>query len=82
MRNEPARNVTLDHVIARSAGGDDSHTNLITACISCNSSRKDKPIAEYAKSRCKTIYEQLAQPINRSLAMAMINGNNAENIAK
>jgi len=40
--------VTLDHLLPRSAGGDNDATNLITACRSCNSSRGDKPWLGYA----------------------------------
>jgi 5-methylcytosine-specific restriction endonuclease McrA len=34
--------LTLDHVVAANNGGTDAPTNLITACLSCNSSKQDK----------------------------------------
>lgn len=34
--------LTLDHVIPKSKGGDDSWENLITACISCNNKKGDR----------------------------------------
>ena len=40
---------TLDHIIPRNAGGSNKTDNLVTACVSCNSSRKDTPLFEYLK---------------------------------
>ena len=40
---------TLDHIIPRSVGGNNKSDNLVTACVSCNSSRKDTPLFEYLK---------------------------------
>ena len=34
--------LTIDHVIPRSKGGDDSWTNLVVACSSCNTKKGDK----------------------------------------
>lgn len=34
--------LTLDHLTPRCAGGGNEETNLITCCLSCNSSRQDK----------------------------------------
>lgn len=38
--------LTIDHVLPRSKGGDDSWENLITACRGCNSSKGDRTPAE------------------------------------
>lgn len=35
-------NLTIDHVIPKSKGGDDSWENLITACIDCNNKKGDR----------------------------------------
>lgn len=43
----PARLQTVDHILPRTAGGTNEHTNLITACHSCNSKRRDTPIHEF-----------------------------------
>ena len=40
--------LTLDHVTPRSVGGDNAHTNLVTACRSCNSARRDLPVGAFA----------------------------------
>jgi 5-methylcytosine-specific restriction endonuclease McrA len=34
--------LTVDHVIPKSRGGDDSWENLTTACIKCNNKKSDK----------------------------------------
>ena len=34
--------LTIDHIIPKSKGGDDSWENLITACISCNNKKGDR----------------------------------------
>ena len=36
------RSLTIDHVIPRSKGGDDSWENLVVACASCNVKKGDK----------------------------------------
>ena len=40
---------TLDHVVPRAAGGSNAPTNLVVACLSCNSSRQDTPLAQWAR---------------------------------
>ena len=39
--------LTTDHLIPRSRGGDDSADNLVLACSSCNTSRGDKGVFEW-----------------------------------
>lgn len=39
--------LTLDHVVAHVMGGSNKATNLITACRSCNSSKKALPLDEF-----------------------------------
>jgi hypothetical protein len=39
--------LTLDHVLSRTERGTHEHTNLITACLSCNSSRQDQSFQEF-----------------------------------
>jgi hypothetical protein len=39
--------LTLDHVIPHSAGGSNKVENLVTCCHKCNSSRGDRPLAQW-----------------------------------
>lgn len=38
---EEGERLTLDHLVACELGGTNSHTNLVTACRSCNSAKQD-----------------------------------------
>lgn len=40
----------LDHLTPRSQGGKDVASNLVLACRSCNSRRKDMSLAEWARA--------------------------------
>lgn len=69
--------VTLDHLLPRSAGGGNEPANLITACRSCNCSRKDRPWADYATGGAQDrINQRRALDIApyRKLAKALIAG--------
>lgn len=35
-------NLTIDHVIPKSQGGEDTWENLVTACVSCNNKKNDR----------------------------------------
>lgn len=39
--------LTLDHVLACELGGTNEATNLVTACVSCNSSKQDSTTREW-----------------------------------
>lgn len=41
--------LTLDHVIPQSKGGGNSWTNLVTACLQCNSDKRDLTLEEFGK---------------------------------
>jgi len=47
----PRLSLTLDHVRARSNGGHNHHTNLVTACRSCNSSKQDRSLRQWVEVR-------------------------------
>ena len=65
--------VTLDHLLPRSAGGTNDATNLITACRACNSSRQDKPWIDFAPGGARDRIEQLRHsPLNMDLARALL----------
>ena len=40
------KNLTIDHVIPRSRGGEDTWENLVVACNSCNTRKSDKLLEE------------------------------------
>ena len=42
-----ADRLSLDHVIPRSKGGEDTPENLVTACQPCNSSKGDRDLTEW-----------------------------------
>jgi 5-methylcytosine-specific restriction endonuclease McrA len=41
-----SNNLTIDHIIPKSRGGEDSWENLITACIRCNNKKGNKTLDE------------------------------------
>jgi len=43
---KPAGELTLDHILPRSRGGDNSPVNIVTACIPCNQRKGDRTPAE------------------------------------
>ncbi len=53
---------SLDHIQPVSKGGDNSFSNLITACLHCNSERGNKPVMDYVISRAErkqtTLFEE------------------------
>jgi 5-methylcytosine-specific restriction endonuclease McrA len=40
--NKTDSSLTIDHVVPKSKGGDDTWENLVTACISCNNKKGDR----------------------------------------
>lgn len=46
-RGVKPNHATLDHIIPRSRGGTGDESNLVTACFSCNSRKKDRTRDEY-----------------------------------
>jgi len=47
----PDNPATADHLIPLNAGGTSHAWNLVPACRSCNSSKRDKPVAEWLATR-------------------------------
>src|SRR5678816_4369798 len=43
---KPVGELTLDHILPRSRGGDDSPVNIVTACVPCNNRKSDRAPAE------------------------------------
>ena len=42
--------LTLDHLQARNLGGNNEAKNLVTACLSCNSSKQDLPMKDWYRN--------------------------------
>lgn len=40
----------IDHVVPISKGGSNEDTNLVTACLPCNRSKRDKLVSEWKGS--------------------------------
>ena len=40
------KNLTIDHIIPRSRGGNNSWENLVACCVSCNLKKGNKPLNE------------------------------------
>lgn len=75
--------LTLDHVLPRSKGGDNSTGNLVTACHRCNSVRGDRSlktfaadVATYVAVKPSEVLKQvsrcLARPIDLATARMMV----------
>jgi 5-methylcytosine-specific restriction endonuclease McrA len=59
------RGLSLDHVVARENGGSNDSTNLVTACVSCNSRKGDTPIHLFVdEQHALVILEQINKPVD------------------
>lgn len=47
---EDAAVLTLDHLLARELGGSNDATNLVTCCLSCNSSKQDLSMRDWFRA--------------------------------
>ena len=75
LRNAGPGEIALDHLLARSCGGNNDQTNLVTICRPCNSARGNKPWVDFypagSHERVQTLRHQ---PLNIELAKALILG--------
>jgi transcription elongation factor Elf1 len=75
LHNETSDQITLDHLIARSEHIDNTSTNLITACKSCNSRRQNQPFYLFASAEALVKIESLRYAdLNMKLATDIIRG--------
>ncbi len=44
---------TVDHVVPLAANGETTKDNLVAACLPCNSSKRDRPVAEWEMGPCR-----------------------------
>ena len=45
--------MTVDHFLPESAGGTNDDENLVTACVSCNNMKSDRPFPSLAAARAE-----------------------------
>lgn len=75
LRVLPPRDVTIDHLVARKLGGRNVPENLVAACRSCNSQKRERKWRDYAPGGAQTRIERIiAQPLNIDLAKAFLSG--------
>lgn len=74
LRDAKPSDLNLDHIICRGLKGcSNEPSNLITACRSCNSSRQDKRVEDFATGGAlDRIKRQVKLPINLELAKAIL----------
>ena len=53
--------LTLDHLFAKSKGGDDSGDNLVYCCQRCNSSKRDRDYFEWTRSTNRRVNVKIAE---------------------
>ena len=53
------KDLTLDHILPRSRGGETSWLNIVTACEPCNIKKADKLLAQTSMQLMKAPYEPL-----------------------
>ena len=53
----------LDHVVPRSRGGPDDPSNLVQACVPCNSQKRDKLPSEWYASRVPDIPARIERDV-------------------
>jgi hypothetical protein len=52
-------NLTLDHVLPKSRGGEDTWQNLVTSCLECNNCKDNRTPEEWAET-LKPVFEKKA----------------------
>lgn len=58
---EDGAQLTLDHIKPVNKGGTNGETNLVTACLCCNSKRQDKTVRAFATVEGMDVDETLAR---------------------
>lgn len=75
-RPETERQLTLEHIVPLSEGGRNTLANLIPACISCNSSKHNKPfITHFLENREKFPDENFSVVVHY---ISLLSGTKAE----
>lgn len=63
--------LSVDHAVPESCGGSDEHTNLITSCFLCNSTRGNKSVEEFAEI-AGAYFGRVAQDIVEHIAGRLV----------
>lgn len=63
----PWRAPTRDHIVPRSKGGTNVHTNLLGCCRACNETKEDKRLLEWA-SELRETGDPRAERVERLMA--------------
>ena len=76
--------LTLDHILPRSRGGDNSPLNIVTACLKCNNRKSNRtpeearmPFAEFANGAARQTRTRCALPLRRGargMAQVLVHG--------
>jgi 5-methylcytosine-specific restriction endonuclease McrA len=75
LRGAAKDQVTLDHLRCRVNGGSNEASNLVTACLRCNSQRGDTPWRQYATGGAVDRIQRLVRrKLNMELAQALMDG--------
>lgn len=67
--------LSLDHIKAHAAGGDNASTNLLTCCRLCNSKRQDGAFTTFARNAGKdpaALRVLARRPIDRELGKSLL----------
>jgi hypothetical protein len=56
-----------DHVVPRSRGGPDNALNIVMACQSCNSAKRDSTATEWLGDRCPNEVREIEERVNKKL---------------
>lgn len=74
LRAAPTSACTLDHVVPRSAGGSNDASNLVTACLTCNATRRDMRLRDFVQDEggMRRVRNALKRRINVPAARAMM----------
>jgi len=78
-RKPPAVTLETDHLIPVAEGGDDGFSNLVTACVDCNSGKGARPLEEkIPESFLENELERVQELLERKRALERIRGIEAE----
>lgn len=70
-KNLDVGSATIDHLRPTSRGGSHHPTNLVAACLRCNSRRQDRPLRTFLRSVIAEYDERVARQIERAARRAL-----------